>query len=86
MPESMTAQDKRWRAESDASTVAEAQAIQSDPTRMRAAKVAGDRMAKEAQKKADALRSVAKKPVPKPTKRKTTARKRSTGGHSLMPI
>lgn len=59
--------DKKWRAESDARTIAEAAAIKKDPKRWKAAKTAAkglakqqEDQAKQAQDSAVAMRSLAK--------------------------
>lgn len=57
----ISADEKRWRAENDAYTLAEAQTISKDPIRMKAATEAAARMAEEQRKKANAMSSVAKK-------------------------
>ncbi len=49
MAKKMTAQEKQWRAEDDARTLAEAGVILQDKTRMSAAKKAAQTMAAEAQ-------------------------------------
>ena len=58
---SMTAQDKIWRAESDAGTLIEAEAIQADSKRKKAAIGAAKAIAKIAQDKAKAAMKVANK-------------------------
>jgi len=62
---SMTAEDKKWdkkwRAESDAGTLIEAEAIQADSKRKKAAIDVANVMAKEAQDKAKAAMKVASK-------------------------
>jgi len=55
----MTAQDQKWQRESDANTLAEAQAITSDKKRLVAARTEASRMAVEAQQRANGLQSVA---------------------------
>lgn len=94
--ESMTQEQARWKAESDAHTLANAAIIADDPTRLNSAKDAATRMADEVQKTATELRAVSNKAAPKPkttraaakktTKRKATTTKRSNGGHPLMPL
>jgi hypothetical protein len=58
-----TAQDKKWEAESDAHTLAEAETIKSDKGRTSRAKNAAGRMAKEQQVRANAMTKVAGKPT-----------------------
>lgn len=57
----MTIDDKRWRAESDAHTLAKSIVIQKDPIRMKAATEAAERMAKEKREDANAMGNVAKR-------------------------
>ena len=61
----LTAEDKKWRAESDAYTLIEAQSIMEDASRKKAAmsKVRG--IAQDAKKRANAAEKVAKKKVTK---------------------
>lgn len=56
----MTAEDKRWQAESDARSMAETKVIQQDKPRLNAAKKAASRMATEKQKEASAMKRVAR--------------------------
>lgn len=68
----MTASDKRWQAESDANTLAEAQVIANNPERMTAAKAAAKRIADEQADRTQSLRKVAgKKAGTKPYVEKT---------------
>ena len=55
----MTAQDKKWQAEQDARTLAEAEVVKRTPIRMRAATKAAKGMAEEERKKAVGMRKVA---------------------------
>jgi len=55
----MTAEDKAWMAKEDARTLAEAETIKGDKSRMGAAKQAAASMADEAKKRADAMTVVA---------------------------
>ncbi len=57
----VTPDEKLWQAESDADTLATAQAIASDPQRMAAAKEAAERQAEDAAERTKALRRVAGK-------------------------
>jgi hypothetical protein len=75
----MTAQDRKWQAESDARTLAESQVIMKDPKRLAAAakeaQVMADKQAKEAKAMAKVAAkapdmSQAKPVVRKPTKSK----------------
>ena len=55
-----TKEEKKWEAESDARTIAEAEAIKGDPERIKAAQKAAKEMSEERQREADALRSLSK--------------------------
>ena len=57
----ITADDRRWRAESDARALAESTKIQKDPARMKAAVEAAKRMAEEQRDDAAAMSNVAKR-------------------------
>lgn len=57
----MTALDKKWQAEADARTLADADAIKETPTRMSAARGVAKRLADESQKQADGMKKVARK-------------------------
>lgn len=57
----VSAQEKKWQAEGDAHSLAEAIAINSDPARLKAAHKAAKDLADEAKQRADALKSVADK-------------------------
>ena len=57
-PIPVTADEKRWEAESDARTLSEAQIIAGDDRRMSAAKIAADRLAEEERERAKALDNV----------------------------
>ncbi len=54
----MTADDKKWEAENDARTVAEAAVITADPERLAAAKKVGKPMAKDKEEEAAALKDL----------------------------
>jgi len=56
----LTAEEKRWQAESDAHTLAESEVIKGDPTRLEAAQKAAEEMAKEQRARADSMSAVAK--------------------------
>ena len=58
--EPKTAEEKKWRAESDARTLAEAEVIKGDEDRLKAASEAAEDMAKQAQEEAHGLATVAK--------------------------
>lgn len=59
--------EKKWREESDARTLAEAQEIMADKKRLAAATKRAQTLAQEKQKEASAMKKVAGK---KPTKKK----------------
>ena len=77
----LTKEEKHWRAEVDANTLASANEIRSDKARMGAAKKIAATEAQELQKRTRAMQTVARaKPptAPKPARKaakKTTARK-----------
>jgi len=56
----MTAQDKKWQAQDDARTLAQANEIKSDPTRIRAAVKEAKVMVKEEQQRLTSISKVAK--------------------------
>lgn len=68
----MTKEEKQWRAQDDAHTLAAAQQIAEDKTRLAAAKQEAARMASDAAKRAQQLVSVAQTPAAK----KAAAKKR----------
>jgi hypothetical protein len=55
----MTRQEREWRAQDDARTLATAEVVKNDPTRLSAAKVAAKRMAEEEKDSAKAMTRVA---------------------------
>jgi hypothetical protein len=55
----MTKQEKEWRAQDDARTLATAEVVKNDPPRLSAAKVAAKRMAEEEKDSAKAMTRVA---------------------------
>ena len=57
----ITADQKKWQAEDDAYTLAQAAKIQKDPARMSAATDAAKRMAEEKREDANAMSSVARR-------------------------
>lgn len=54
----LTVEEKRWQAESDARTLANAKVITNDPARLQAATNAAQQMADEQSKEAKAMRNV----------------------------
>jgi len=68
MADKLTAEQKRWRAESDAQTLAEAETIASDKTRLGAAKKEATRMAQAAAERAQNFVKVATTKVTKDVK------------------
>ncbi|KKN34704.1 hypothetical protein LCGC14_0790860 [marine sediment metagenome] len=77
----MSVEEKGWRAEEDARTLAEARVIVKDAERLTAARAAAQRMADAQAEKAKALRTVANsKGLPKPEGTgSTTGRDTDTG-------
>lgn len=73
---SIPAADRKWMAESDANTLAEAEAIKVDKVRLGRAKTAAVRLAKQKQAEAAGMKKVAKKAVGKkdPAKRTSATR------------
>jgi len=55
----MTKQEKEWRAKDDARTLATAEVVRNDPTRLSAAKVAAKQMAEDEKEEARAMTRVA---------------------------
>ena len=75
-PRKMTAEEKKWRAESDAHTLAEAESILSDKGLLSAAKREAQRLAQAAVDQANKyVKVVKKKPV---AKKKAAAKRRPT--------
>ncbi len=58
----LTGSDQSWQKRMDADTLAEANVIKEDPTRLKGAKQAAKQLATDAEEKADAMKSVAKNP------------------------
>lgn len=56
-------EEARWAAESDAYTLAEADRIYADPKRLKAARSAAVKMAKETQEKADSFKQISSNTV-----------------------
>ena len=56
----LTAEDKKWRADSDARTLMEAEAIKGDATRKRAAMGAAKQIVKEKMKEVKAVQKLIK--------------------------
>ncbi len=59
MAADISADDKKWKAESDARTLAEAEIIKKDENRVTAAQEAAKRLAEEAKKEAESMADVA---------------------------
>ena len=69
MARALTAEEKKWQAENDAHTLADASVIKKDKTRLKNAVVAAKRMSTEQNVRLSALRSVSSlKPSPKKKK------------------
>ena len=73
----LTANDKIWRAESDARTLAEADVIQKDKNRLKMAVKTAKKMADERMKEATSMKKVANKNTETPKKPVKRANKRS---------
>ena len=71
----LSKEEKRWRAENDAQSLAEAQRIVEDKGRLKMAKGAAKKMADDALKRAQSLASVAKTPAAKKAIPKKKAKK-----------
>jgi hypothetical protein len=59
--EPLSEDEKRWRAEQDAHTLAEAQVISKDQDRLTAAQQEAERVAKSAEERAQAYKNVSRK-------------------------
>ena len=59
-PQPLNAEDKKWRAQSDARALAEAEVIMGDNERLSAAREAAKKMADKAQEEARGMANVAK--------------------------
>ena len=59
MTDAITADDKKWQAQSDARTLADAGMIKGDPERLAAAGKAAEEMAEEKLKEAVSMKNVA---------------------------
>lgn len=57
----LSADDKKWRAESDARTLAEAETITKDEARLKEAQSAAKRLAEESETEAESMATVAEK-------------------------
>ncbi len=79
MASALSADEKRWRAESDARTLAESNVISTDSARLKAAQAAAKRMAVEQERQASSMQKVAKTVSTKSaTKTTKAASKKST--------
>ena len=56
----MSKEEKKWQAESDARTLMEAEVVEKTPSRLKAAKKAAKEMAAEKRKEAEAMTKIAK--------------------------
>jgi len=72
MAPKMTAQDKKWQAESDADTLAQADVIRKTPVRLKAAVKEAKTMADDAKERATAMSKIAK--IKRNTAKKATKR------------
>ena len=75
----LSADEKRWRAESDARTLAESEVIKNDPPRLEEAKTAAGTMAEKEAEEARAMRKVANTKERKPQAEQTPRRQRENG-------
>lgn len=73
----LTAEQKRWQAEQDAHTLAEAQRIAEDRGRLKMAKGAAQKMASDAAKRAQTLVKVAKTPSAKKAAKKAAPKRKA---------
>lgn len=71
MIKSISPDEARWRAEEDARTLARAEEIKSDPTRVKNASVAAQELLRSREEEISGLRKVASKQAPKNTPPKT---------------
>lgn len=76
----LTAQEKKWQAESDARTLAESQVIMKDPKRLAAAAREAGTMAAKQEKDAKAMAKVAAKAPAKPQVKPTAKRQNKKPG------
>ena len=76
---SISADEKRWRAEADAHTLAESEVIKNDQARLTEAKKAAKRMAEEERKKASAMTKVSGMKKNEGGSKKKSATKRKSG-------
>lgn len=74
-PNKMTKEQKQWRAQDDAHTLAAAQQIAEDPARLKLAKNEAARMASDAAKRAQQLVTVAQTPTAKKAAKLVAAKK-----------
>ncbi len=61
--EALSAEDKKWRARSDANNLSEAEVIKQDPQRLKAAAEAAKEMADDQMKEAVAMSKIADWPL-----------------------
>lgn len=82
----LNAEEKRWRAQEDARTLAEAENIKLDDKRMSAAKDAAKRIAEEEMDRAKAMNKVAsgKLAGTGTTKKKTTSKQKPKNTHNVF--
>ena len=74
MAQTMTAQDKKWRAQSDARTLAEAQEIRSDKSRLAPAKIAAKEIIRNHQKAISTTQKAVGISAPSPKASKTSSK------------
>lgn len=88
MSEKLTANDRDWRARMDAGTLAEANVIEGDKPRLKAAKQKATAMAEDKQEEASAMKEVAKKPSTAKESKKpsSSSTKKPTAKASINPL
>lgn len=79
MVDAITQDERRWRAESDARTLAEANVIKTDKSRLEAATTAAQRMAEQTREEAAAMSKVARQKS-RQTSEKSPSRVRKQSG------
>lgn len=72
--------DKQWRQEGDAQTLATAEQIRQDPSRLKGAQTAAQKLDDEARERANAMAKVANKKDPASQAAKTARTKRKPKG------
>jgi len=76
----LTEREKRWQAEDDANILAQAEVIKKDEKRLNRAETAAERIAKEANDRANAMNKIAGKGGTSTPVRRTMRKKRPSPG------